>query len=84
MYRYKAVLEATGRGGTYEKGVIPKWIPRWVGEGGKIICLDKLPPPLLLSLRNNATKKTAQLDMNYFLIDTSPHLDNLNQVELAK
>ena len=24
MYGYKAVLEATGRGGTYEKGVMPE------------------------------------------------------------
>ena len=24
MYGYKAVMEAAGRGGTYEKGVMPK------------------------------------------------------------
>ena len=33
MYGYKAVLEASGRGGTYEKGVMP--------EAPRILCRQR-------------------------------------------
>ena len=46
--------------------------------------MDSFPPPLKLSIWNNATKKTAEFDLNYCIIDTSSHSDSLKLVELAK
>ena len=35
MYRYKAVLKAAGRGGTYEKGVIPNTTRIYCCQGSR-------------------------------------------------
>ena len=41
------------------------------------MALTACPLPLKLSMRKNETKKTAEYDLNYVLIDTSSHSDSL-------
>ena len=50
------------------------YIDTQVGGGQDKLAWTAYPPPLQLSIQNNLTKKTAEFDLNLYLLLIHPHI----------